>query len=138
MCAAKGCPNRWSLSIGGEKGTCSAHAWALPREWPEITRQLLDGETDRALRNAVAESQPAPRPLGRIERQQLMHRLRTMGSGQVGRRQGKAWAEELQQRHARGEKQTPAQVECWQGALGVVARAPAHLPTEELAWDEAA
>lgn len=62
MCAASGCPNRWSVDGGGMR-CCSAHAWAETREWPRITAQQQDAETDRAYRGSLADAAPpAPAP----------------------------------------------------------------------------
>lgn len=40
MCAASGCPNRWTCDGGGAHSKCcSAHAWVDVNRWPEITQQ---------------------------------------------------------------------------------------------------
>lgn len=38
MCSAMGCPNKWSVSMG--KPLCSAHQWADPADWGEVTAKL--------------------------------------------------------------------------------------------------
>jgi hypothetical protein len=38
MCTAYGCPNRWTVQVG--KPLCSAHAWADPKNWAEITARI--------------------------------------------------------------------------------------------------
>jgi len=48
MCAANECPNRWSVLKEGDRGLCTAHAWAERSEWPAITEREQWDETDRA------------------------------------------------------------------------------------------
>jgi hypothetical protein len=48
LCKAPGCPNRWSVSVGGGPGYCSAHAWAHPSRWSGITEQQQWNQTERA------------------------------------------------------------------------------------------
>ena len=40
MCSAHGCPNKWSVQIGGSKPLCSAHQWSDPSDWGSITSKL--------------------------------------------------------------------------------------------------
>ena len=40
MCSAHGCPNKWSVQVGGSKPMCSAHQWSDPSEWGSITARL--------------------------------------------------------------------------------------------------
>ena len=47
MCAAHGCPNRWTVDAGHGR-LCSAHAWAEPESWPDITYAQQWDETERA------------------------------------------------------------------------------------------
>ena len=59
MCAAQGCPNRWSVRMDGP-GLCRAHAFAEPREWPRITQAEQDAMTDRARMRSFKAAEPAP------------------------------------------------------------------------------
>lgn len=47
-CAASGCPNSWSVSVAGGRGLCSAHAWAHPSTWSNITQHQQWAQTERA------------------------------------------------------------------------------------------
>jgi hypothetical protein len=58
LCIAGGCPNLWSVDAGNGR-LCSAHAWADPHHWPQITQEQLDAQADRALRNASPPAPPA-------------------------------------------------------------------------------
>ena len=66
MCAADGCPNRWTVHCEGRSCLCSAHAWAHPKAWPQITQEQVEwleqhrryGEAMKAQR---ASSPPVPR-----------------------------------------------------------------------------
>jgi hypothetical protein len=40
MCFAHGCPNKWSVQIGGGKPLCSAHQWSDSSDWGSITSKL--------------------------------------------------------------------------------------------------
>lgn len=78
MCIATGCPNRWSVDAG--KGRmCSAHAWSEPHQWPSVTQEQLDAETDWA-RYAAAE-RPAKAPLSASEKVGILRRLRAFLQG---------------------------------------------------------
>ena len=59
MCCAHGCPNRWSVDIG--KRMCSAHYAADPIEWPAVTQQQIDAQTDRAYRAQFPRPARSPR-----------------------------------------------------------------------------
>jgi hypothetical protein len=75
LCSAHGCPNRWSVDAGHGKA-CRAHAWAQPHDWPQITVEQQDAETDRALRAMqppLHQATPTPDP-GRLRR--VLARLR--------------------------------------------------------------
>lgn len=60
-CQARGCPRAWSIDIGGAK-VCSAHAGAMPREWPAITERVVweDGERARSAGSAPPDRERGP------------------------------------------------------------------------------
>lgn len=66
MCAADGCPNRWTVHRDGWQPLCSAHAWAHPKAWPRITQEQVEwieqhrryGEVMAAQRSSIT---PVPR-----------------------------------------------------------------------------
>lgn len=58
MCAADGCPHRWSVDAGAGR-LCSFHAWSPSRLWPQITQERLHAQAERALR-AQMPVEPAP------------------------------------------------------------------------------
>jgi len=54
MCFAHGCPNKWSVQIGGGKPLCSAHQWSDASDWGSVTaKQTVDKllPTPRAIAN---------------------------------------------------------------------------------------
>lgn len=113
MCSALHCPNFWSVDAGNGR-LCSAHAWSPRHSWPQITQEQLDAQADRALRNAVP---PAPTPRVDVPRmrRELVRLARSMSEAAQSPRR---WAHGLRERHQRGERLTPAQVEAYQSALG--------------------
>ena len=56
MCAATGCPNRWSIDQGNGR-LCSWHDRAPASQWPAVTQEQLDAEGDRA-RSRYLPAQP--------------------------------------------------------------------------------
>jgi hypothetical protein len=116
MCEAHGCPNRWSVDAGGGR-LCSAHQWSARAEWPRITQQLLDAETDRAYRaQAVPPSDGTPkRTLSRGEKLHVLGQLREVLQRKLG--DWRAWAARLRQRHEAGENLTETQREMYRSAL---------------------
>ncbi|WKB53001.1 hypothetical protein [Eleftheria terrae] len=137
MCAAHGCPNRWSVDAGNGR-LCSAHAWADTRDWQAITHAQRNAQTDRAM----AAQRPAPaRPM--VSKREAIQRLRSLD---FGRSKGKSWAERLRDRELAGERLTDAQKRMWRSALRAdlpsmpfermpepedTARAPAHFARDE-------
>lgn len=114
QCGATGCPNRWSVD-GGRGRLCSAHAWVSSGQWPQVTLEQLDAETDRALRNAAPT---APGPMHR-DIPRLRHELGRLADGmRVARSDPRAWARHLREREQRGEKLTDAQRAAWRRSLG--------------------
>jgi len=112
MCAAQGCPNRWSVDAGQGR-CCSAHAWASRGQWPEITQQQQWDETERARQRG--ESKPAPAmPLTRAEKVEILAQLRGLFTQP---RDPKAWAHALQRREAAGERLSDVQRSAWRAAV---------------------
>lgn len=75
MCGASGCPNRWTVD-SNDKGLnrlCSAHAWAEPNRWPEITQQQQWDETERA--RLFAEPSRTGAPLTLQEKREIIKRM---------------------------------------------------------------
>lgn len=107
MCAADHCPRRWSVQRGGEKGLCSAHAWADPNKWPQVTQDLHDIDLHRA-RNF---EQPPVKTGTREEALAALKKLR------IGNPDMKAWARQLESRDMSGERLSPIQVKAYQEAL---------------------
>lgn len=69
MCAATGCPNRWSIDQGNGR-LCSWHDRAPEIQWPAVTQEQLDAEADRAMRRCL----PAP-PTPRVDKRALIAKL---------------------------------------------------------------
>lgn len=118
QCTAAGCPNRWAVDAGSGK-LCSAHAWRDPRDWPRITQQLVDDETERAYRAGMDTQPMEPRaPLTREQKASLGQRIRAalqrMRDLAGGSRQ---WAHRLKAREQGGEKLTSAQRDMWRAAV---------------------
>jgi hypothetical protein len=99
MCAAQGCPNRWSVDAGNGR-LCSAHAWTDPRVWPQVTQEQLDALADRARR--AQYKQPPPKPVSQAEKLAALRELRDAVDAQP---RGKAdWARRIVQRSEAGER----------------------------------
>lgn len=81
MCAAVGCPNRYSIDLGGQKHYCSAHHWAEPHLWPSITQQQKDLVADRA--RMVAQLQDSERKLSPKQKLEILGRLRDLTKGKL-------------------------------------------------------
>ncbi len=114
MCKAKGCPHRWSVNAGSGK-LCSAHAWSDPQDWPRITREQSDAETDRAMYGSPARHKPPAAPLTLEQKRAIGAKLRQAMRNPGGR----DWAYRLRDREARGEKLNQAQRTMWREALGI-------------------
>jgi hypothetical protein len=104
MCMARGCPNVWATDFG--QRLCSAHRAADPSDWPRVTHEQQEAQTERAYR-AQFPAEPKPvRHLSREEKLAVLQRMRTMlRAGQ----QPRAWIARLLARQANGEKLSPAQ-----------------------------
>lgn len=115
-CIASRCPCRWTVDAGNGR-LCSAHAWADPFHWPRITDELLDRETERAIR-ADRAAPPAPkRPLSRTEQLQLLHRMRAQLQRLAAGRGNLDWAHRLKARDEAGDRLTLAQRQSYRAAL---------------------
>jgi hypothetical protein len=112
MCKAQGCPNRWSVDKG-DGGLCSAHAWSQAREWPAITQQQLDAETDRA--RWAQREKPAAAPMTAERRRKILADLIALTSAP---KTGREWAVALRDREQGGELLTRTQREAWREVLG--------------------
>lgn len=103
MCAAKGCPHRWSVDAGSGK-LCSHHAWAPAHRWPQITQAQLDVMADRA--RMVERPKPPVPVVSRAEKMKILHKLadfvRVPSTG--GRRD---WAYRIVERAEAGEVVSP-------------------------------
>jgi hypothetical protein len=122
LCAANGCPNRWSV---GPARLCSAHARADRHLWPQITQEQADAETDRSIAAQMPKPEPGPRRGPRPDEIEAMRRL------SVGSADPKAWAKRLREREERGERLTGLQRSMWREALKVCSDG-----SDELDWHE--
>lgn len=115
-CIAHGCPNLWSFDNGGGR-LCTAHAGADPMQWPAITQQQRDAETERAIAAQQPDLATPPRaqtaPLTREERQEVLRQLAEFRQVPPG----KQWAVALRQVEQDGARLTPAQRQMWRAAL---------------------
>lgn len=106
MCKAHGCPNRWSVDMGGG-GLCSKHAWVDPSKWGQMTREM-------ASEASLGYPTAAVRELTKNDKLEILRRLQD-----IGRNPSKIWAEALREREKSGERLTPFQKSAWREALGV-------------------
>ncbi|HKX41334.1 MAG TPA: hypothetical protein VJO99_09265 [Burkholderiaceae bacterium] len=113
MCAAHGCPNRWTVDAGNGR-LCGAHAWAEPEQWPDITYAQQWDETERARLRGEASAPPARRTANPARLRRL---LASLQQRQVEPRDPKAWAHKLRAREESGE--TLTQRDMWRAALAV-------------------
>lgn len=118
MCSATLCPNRWSVDFGGGR-MCSAHAGASHHDWPRITQEQLDAETQRALdaqmpREAQRFVKPDPVKLSRY--------LAKLAAGiRDAQRDPRGWAKALRTRYEAGERLTQAQLDMIAGRVSLSA-----------------
>jgi hypothetical protein len=61
MCYAHGCPNKWSVQVGGSKPMCSAHQWSDPDEWGAITGRLNAQRISAPQPKSIANYYDAPK-----------------------------------------------------------------------------
>jgi hypothetical protein len=110
-CQARGCPYAWSVNFGAK--LCSSHALCKsPREWPFVTQQLLDEQTERALH----PSRPSEGPT--VTREDAVAALAEVRAGQLFKREGpKAWARRLQAAEGLGRPLSSFQRAAWRQAL---------------------
>jgi len=119
MCQAKGCPNRWSVSIGH---LCCAHYGAEPVRWPEITQVQQWEETERARMRGMPKD-PPPWPLTKADKVEILHKLRGLFAKPP--EEPLAWAHALRRRERNGERLTIAQRGIWRAALRMLESDPA-------------
>lgn len=105
MCHAEGCPNRWSVQREGDRGLCSAHAWAKPALWPIITHEQQAALLQRRPAPAEGETRRDPKRLAEV-----LSQLRQPSDP-------RAWIERLQARERAGERLNQAQRETLRAAL---------------------
>lgn len=106
MCKAHGCPNRWSVDLGGG-GMCSRHAWVDPSKWGQITREM-------ASEASLGYPAASVKEYSQSEKVEILRRLQNLG-----RNPNRVWAEALREREQSGERLTPFQKSAWREALGV-------------------
>lgn len=109
MCAATGCPNRWSIDRGNGK-LCRWHDASPSHRWPAITQEQVDADADRI--RAAGMDRPAPVPVDRAAAVQALRDFRLGPNGDP-----RAWARALQRREEAGEKLSVAQLQMWRDAL---------------------
>lgn len=97
MCAATGCPHRWSVDAGAGR-LCSWHAWSDPHYWPQITQERLDAVADKA--RDQCRDRPATKALSRAEKTAILTSLRNVLKPRQGR---KDWAQRILDRSRDGE-----------------------------------
>jgi hypothetical protein len=99
LCAAKGCPMRWSCDMGNGK-LCSWHDRAPPHAWPQIAAEL-----QRTLRDGSTPLMPKPA------------RMPSLPHPGCGMDDGLHWARSLRHRESQGERLTLFQREAWHKGL---------------------
>jgi hypothetical protein len=113
-CKARGCPCPWSVNFGVK--LCSAHALCKsPSEWPFVTQQLLDDETEQALHPRSTRPEPT------ATREEAVAALAEIRAGRLFKADpAKAWARRLEEAEASGKSLSRFQRDCWRKALGHV------------------
>lgn len=100
MCAAMGCPHRWSVDAGSGR-LCSWHAWSDPHLWPRITQEQLEAMADKAREHR----EPAlVKTMSRAEKAAAVAALRKVAEQKTPR---KDWARRIMERVRAGERLTP-------------------------------
>ena len=112
MCAAHGCPLRWSVNFG--EPLCSVHNGYERHDWPRVTEWLQEREADEAFKRQNPPPAPAVKRLTADEKRAIGQKLRQALRANGGRK----WAERLRDREQRGERLTDAQRAMWRQALG--------------------
>ncbi len=113
MCAASGCPNAWAYRPDGTQGTCSAHAWADPRDWPEVTQGQQWDQTERARERGEDRRQWSAPALTLARKREILDTMRSTFLDMRLTMRGQDWAAALEARELAGEKLTPAQRAMW-------------------------
>ena len=106
MCAARGCPNRWSVDAGNGR-LCSRHAWKPAVEWPGITEDIKSAPVPTM---SAAEY----RQVTDQEKLDILRKVEQMFSHANPKR----WAYALKERESRGERLSLFQKSAWREAIG--------------------
>ena len=114
MCAAHGCPNRWTAD-NGHRRLCSAHFAVVedPSLWPEITQVQLWNDTERIRERGL------PKPMQRhVDHERLGRWLGRLSEKLCSIKSDPlAWARALKAREESGEKLHRTEREAWRKAL---------------------
>lgn len=111
MCAATGCPNRWSIDQGNGR-LCSWHDRAPASQWPAVTQEQLDAEGDRARSRYL----PAP-PVPRVDKRDVLQKLAEFSQRMRTSVPSRQWAYDMRERERAGVRLDQAQREMMHGAL---------------------
>ena len=106
MCAARGCPNRWSVDAGNGR-LCSRHAWKEPKDWPSITESINSAPVPTM---SAAER----RQISDEEKMAILRKVEQMFTHTNQKR----WAYALKERESRGERLSSFQKSAWREAIG--------------------
>jgi len=106
MCAARGCPNRWTVDAGNGR-LCSRHAWKPAVEWPSITEDIKSAPAPTM---SVAEY----KKVSDEEKMAILRKVEQMFSHTNPKR----WAYALKEREARGERLSSYQKSAWRESIG--------------------
>lgn len=120
MCAAHGCPNRWSVD-GARGRCCSAHAWSEHSLWPRITEAQQHRASQAAFERSQRHHEEAPAPrytLTADAKREIWRQAIGKLSAIVARRTGRGWAQRLRAREDRGYATTATQRTMVQTAIG--------------------
>lgn len=113
MCAAHGCPNRWSIDMGNGR-LCRFHDGAEKDYWPEITQAQQWAETERA--RLRGEAKPVAPPLSDVQKTRILNRARNVFAAMAEQKDPKAWACKLRDREQAGEALNERQRTAWRAA----------------------
>lgn len=112
MCAANGCPLRWSTSDGN---VCQHHAGAERHDWPLLTQQLQWDETERARRSGEPPVQTER--LSFADKREILANLSALPK-RWACRDPKAWAHAMRAREEAGEPLNGMERASWRRAVG--------------------
>mgnify|MGYP003521364124 FL=1 len=112
MCAATGCPNRWSIDQGNGR-LCSWHDRTPANHWPQVTQEQIDADADRVMRQYIASTTPVPR----IDKLAVLAKLAEMAQRMRASMPSRQWAYDMRERERAGVRLDQAQREMMHGAL---------------------